>query len=203
MNETKHHGRTIAVDWALPKDKYLEAIGSQQIENQIIQQESEQDSEKEDDHQEDNDNDSDGSDGEMKRDENDIINESEDESDNVQNEEQEEDDNSDESENENSGDNDSVTIENQILNEYEEEEEEEKSASENESDFIEIHNEIPKNPSEGTVLFIRNLSFDATEEELSDMYVCIFLYFNFLQKLNIILGLLFLDSDPLDLYAIV
>ncbi|CAG8571292.1 14009_t:CDS:10, partial [Racocetra persica] len=30
MNETKHHGRTIAVDWSLPKDKYLKALKSQQ-----------------------------------------------------------------------------------------------------------------------------------------------------------------------------
>ncbi|CAG8464871.1 695_t:CDS:10 [Acaulospora morrowiae] len=28
LNETKHHGRTIAVDWSLPKDKYLEAMGA-------------------------------------------------------------------------------------------------------------------------------------------------------------------------------
>ncbi|CAG8612609.1 11937_t:CDS:2, partial [Racocetra fulgida] len=30
INETKHHGRTIAVDWSLPKDKYLKALKSQQ-----------------------------------------------------------------------------------------------------------------------------------------------------------------------------
>ncbi|CAG8834487.1 16388_t:CDS:2, partial [Gigaspora margarita] len=28
MNETIHHDRTIAVDWSLPKDKYLEAMKS-------------------------------------------------------------------------------------------------------------------------------------------------------------------------------
>ncbi|CAG8636153.1 4193_t:CDS:10 [Gigaspora margarita] len=30
MNETVHHGQTIAVDWSLPKDKYLKAMKSQQ-----------------------------------------------------------------------------------------------------------------------------------------------------------------------------
>src|SRR5688572_18033163 len=43
-----------------------------------------------------------------------------------------------------------------------------KGASEDESD-VEIHDETSKDMYSGTVLFIRNLSFDATEEELSNM----------------------------------
>ncbi|CAI2165429.1 778_t:CDS:2 [Funneliformis geosporum] len=122
LNETKHQGRTIAVDWALPKDKYLEAIESQKIHDKVQ-------------------------------------------------------DNSDVSESEND---DSVINGNHILNDDEDEEDEVEaedenmeSASESESDDIEIHDETPKNlypPSEGTVLFIRNLSFDATEEELSEIF---------------------------------
>ncbi|CAG8444368.1 12677_t:CDS:2 [Funneliformis mosseae] len=134
LNETKHQGRTIAVDWALPKDKYLEAIGSQQSENyneETIQQDLEQGSEKEVDGQEDKDNGDSESDDEMKRDEDDIINESGDE---------EAQDNSDDSEIE---------------------------------DDDGIQDKTPKSlypPSEGNVLFIRNLSFDATEEELSEIF---------------------------------
>ncbi|RIA89613.1 hypothetical protein C1645_771894 [Glomus cerebriforme] len=161
LNETKHHGRAIAVDWALPKDKYLEAIGTRQIGSyyeEKIQQEL--DFEKVVDSQEDNDS----IDDEMEQDEGEQeeLNESDDESKNEQNkEEQEVDDymnSTDESENENGNDHNKMSVE---------------EASEEESDIIEIHNETPKNmypPSEGTVLFIRNLSFDATEEELSNIF---------------------------------
>jgi nucleolar protein 4 len=149
------------VDWALPKDKYLEAIGSRQIGNHYDEtMVEEQDSEEKGIGQEDDDD----FDDEMEQDEDEGDDKSQDE------EEQEVDDGINNGD-ENGSDNDSSVIENRIHEDEEDDDddEDEEEASEDGSDVIEIHDEVPKNPSEGTVLFIRNLSFDATEEELSNM----------------------------------
>ncbi|GBB93981.1 hypothetical protein RclHR1_02270005 [Rhizophagus clarus] len=168
LNETKHHGRIIAVDWALPKDKYLEAIGSQQIGGHDEERMQDDNSGgKSNDQEEDNDIENEMEQGEDEQEEDNIINEGDDESqDEGKQEVDDYMDNSDESEDENDSDNVSFDIENK-------DNDREKLSEEDECDVIEIHNETQKNiypPSKGTVLFIRNLSFDATEEELSNIF---------------------------------
>jgi nucleolar protein 4 len=163
LNGTKHHGRTIAVDWALPKNKYLKAVGLQKI-GSPYEEMLNSDEEEEDD-------DNDGDDDEMEQDEDEQEKDyvtSDNETENELNEEMDDSiSNMIESGSEDDSDNDSSAIENQFINE-----ESEERANEDESNAIEIHDETSKDVcplSEGTVLFIRNLSFDATEEELSNM----------------------------------
>ncbi|CAB4420823.1 unnamed protein product [Rhizophagus irregularis] len=166
LNETKHHGRTIAVDWALPKDKYLEAIGSRQIGKLDEERMQNNDSEEKgmgNDQEEDNDVEDEMEQDEDEQEEDNIINEGDDE---LQYEKQEVDDDMNYT---NMSDNVSSVTENKIPGEVNDKE----KSSEDESDVIETHNEVPKMMyplSKGTVLFIRNLSFDATDEELSNIF---------------------------------
>ncbi|EXX70763.1 Nop4p [Rhizophagus irregularis DAOM 197198w] len=166
LNETKHHGRTIAVDWALPKDKYLEAIGSRQIGKLDEERMQNNDSEEKgmgNDQEEDNDVEDEMEQDEDEQEEDNIINEGDDE---LQYEKQEVDDDMNYT---NVSDNVSSVTENKIPGEVNDKE----KSSEDESDVIETHNEVPKMMyplSKGTVLFIRNLSFDATDEELSNIF---------------------------------
>lgn len=158
------------MDWALPKDKYLEAIGSQQIgklDEERIQNNDSEEKGMGNDQEEDNDDEMEQDEDEQEEDN--IINEGDDESQDEEKQEIDDDMNcTDVSGNENNGDNVSYVIENKIPCE----DNDKGKSSEDESDVTEIHNEAPKIMyplSEGTVLFIRNLSFDATEEELSNM----------------------------------
>ncbi|CAG8576134.1 9125_t:CDS:2, partial [Dentiscutata heterogama] len=130
MNETIHHGRTIAVDWSLPKDKYLEAMKSQQ--------------DKQDYEQKNNDYYIDSC-TERSEEEPEELSENE----------------TDESEHHNSD-----SYENSLMD-----------IDESEIDSIEDSNKNKnsvKNKncalSEDAVLFIRNVSFEATEDELSDIF---------------------------------
>ncbi|KAF0521883.1 RNA-binding domain-containing protein [Gigaspora margarita] len=133
MNETVHHGRTIAVDWSLPKDKYLEAMKSQQGKH---------------DYEQNNDHDIDS-----------YTEESEEEPEKLSENE------TDESENQNEK-SDSDSYENDLMDIDESEIDSVEDRSKNKNSVKNKNNTL----SEDTVLFIRNISFEATEEELSDIF---------------------------------
>ncbi|CAG8832598.1 3646_t:CDS:2, partial [Cetraspora pellucida] len=144
MNETKHHGRTIAVDWSLPKDKYLEALKSQQGKHFCEQNNDYHiDSYIEGPAEESNENETDEGDNGFYENSMMDIDHDESEVDSIE-------DSSKDIDHNDEGEVDSV--ENNSKNNY--------------SVKKKIHT-----LSEDAVLFVRNLSFEATEEELSDMLV--------------------------------
>ncbi|CAG8483011.1 13995_t:CDS:10 [Acaulospora colombiana] len=164
LNETEHHGRIIAVDWSLSKDKYLEAVRAFQAKL-IGDQGSEPDALKEEYIDEEEVGSENGQDfgKEETRSEND---------DNVEEDGVSEDDGSDDDENvgevteDDGSDGDEVTEEDDEVTTQ--------SESDDNSEDEEVVGTGKRNihpPSEGTVLFIRNLAFEATEEELGAMLI--------------------------------
>jgi len=152
LNATEHHGRTIAVDWALAKDKFLaaeeEAAEAAEDEGADNEEKGEMDVDK------------DKEDESMEVEEEEVKNESvyeedeeeeaiiDDEVENVVDEEE-----GDEEE-----DDEDIDIEDESEDEEEEEEEDVKPAQ-----------TMPK-PAEGTTLFVRNLLFESQEEDLRELF---------------------------------
>ncbi|KAG0240799.1 RNA recognition motif-containing protein [Actinomortierella wolfii] len=171
LNGTEHHGRTIAVDWALSKDRFEEAEANAATTEEapaaeganddveMKEAKSEEDEEMEDrqhpqDEGSDEDNEeADGSDEDNEEDEEIELNldhhknsDSEDEEDNSDAEDDEK----------NPEDDENLEADLAALDAEEEREKQAKHA-------------LP-DPSEGTTLFIRNLDFEATKEDLFELF---------------------------------
>ncbi|CAG8647719.1 13667_t:CDS:2, partial [Acaulospora morrowiae] len=151
LNETKHHGRTIAVDWSLPKDKYLEAMGAFQAKLA-----------------------GDPGNGPDRAHEDQIKDED------IRS--------FDEEETEDESENGSVLDEDHVMADIDSEDDKSAEETEEKDDDDEIMTDAKDDdnsenhrstgtikrethpPSEGNVLFIRNLAFEATEEELGAIF---------------------------------
>ncbi|KAG0312435.1 RNA recognition motif-containing protein [Linnemannia gamsii] len=160
LNGTEHHGRTIAVDWALAKDRFEEAEAKaqdeapaalaaeedQDIEMEDASAENEEDEEEdEDEDNEDEDEDEEGEEGSDDDEELDL--------DHLQGSDDEEAEDSDE----------------------EMDAEEEDAAALAALDLEEAKEKeqtkmVLPDPSEGTTLFIRNLDFEATKDDLFELF---------------------------------
>ncbi|KAF9307095.1 RNA recognition motif-containing protein [Mortierella antarctica] len=162
LNGTEHHGRTIAVDWALSKDRFEEA----EAKVQAPAPEADQDVEMEDASakDEENDEEEEAADGEEEEDDD------------------EEDEDEESSDTENDGDEDldldhlqGDDDEDDEENSDEEEEEEDDEAALAALDAEEAREKeqtkmVLPDPSEGTTLFIRNLDFEATKDDLFELF---------------------------------
>ncbi|KAG2237840.1 hypothetical protein INT48_002141 [Thamnidium elegans] len=135
MNATEHAGRTIAVDWSIPKGKYREIEEKEAAVTQAAVPESE--------------------DSEMKEASEESSEESSDE------EEEDKEDNDDE---ENDSDNDE--------NDDSENDDSENEDGDNEEDVKARKAKKMTGPTsaDGTTLFIRNLLFESTEEDLKELF---------------------------------
>ncbi|KAF9901274.1 RNA recognition motif-containing protein [Linnemannia zychae] len=157
LNGTEHHGRTIAVDWALAKDRFEEAEAKAQDEapaaaeeDQDVEmedataenedEEDEEEGEEEEDEDEDEEAGSDDDDGEL-------------DLDHLQGSDDEEAEDSDE-------ELDAEEEDAAALAALDLEEKEEKEQSKM----------VLPDPSEGTTLFIRNLDFEATKDDLFELF---------------------------------
>ncbi|KAF9195597.1 RNA recognition motif-containing protein [Haplosporangium sp. Z 11] len=163
LNGTEHHGRTIAVDWALAKDRFEEAEANAETNTEV--EEASEDAAQED------------QDVEM-------------EDATIENGDEEEgDENEDEDEEEEGDDNDEDDDEELDLDHLRDSDDEEAEDSDEEEDMDEEGDEealaaldaeeakekeqnkmaLP-DPSEGTTLFIRNLDFEATKDDLFELF---------------------------------
>ncbi|KAF9332428.1 RNA recognition motif-containing protein [Podila minutissima] len=161
LNGTEHHGRTIAVDWALSKDRFEEA----EAKVQAPAPEADQDVEMEDASakDEENDEEEEADDGEEEEDD-----------------DEEEDEESSDAENDGDDDLDLDHLqgdddEDDEENSDEEEEEEDDEAALAALDAEEAREKeqtkmVLPDPSEGTTLFIRNLDFEATKDDLFELF---------------------------------
>ncbi|KAF9397439.1 RNA recognition motif-containing protein [Mortierella sp. AD011] len=167
LNGTEHHGRVIAVDWALAKDRFEEAEAKAQTEEAPQSTEQDQDVEME---YVSADNEAD---------------ENEDGDDNGDDEEDDEEGDDDDSEGEGSDDDDDEELDLEHLKGSDDEEaedsDEEMDAEEEDAAALaaldaEEAQEKEQNkmalpdPSEGTTLFIRNLDFEATKDDLFELF---------------------------------
>ncbi|KAG1149282.1 hypothetical protein G6F37_001793 [Rhizopus arrhizus] len=142
LNATEHHGRTIAVDWSIPKRRYQESEAKQPEEQDDANNEDVEMKEKDDeDKEEDESNDADEEAENADSDEEDIDDEDEEMED-----ESEEDDSEGESDEDDSDEEEAVV-------------EEEKKPK-----------KLGPTPSEGRTLFVRNLLFESTEEDLKELF---------------------------------
>ncbi|KAF9420462.1 RNA recognition motif-containing protein, partial [Entomortierella beljakovae] len=161
LNGTEHHGRTIAVDWALAKDRFEESEANAQTEQTT---ENDQDVEMEDA----------SADNEDKNDE---AVESSEEGDEDEDEDEEEGDDDDED-----GD-EELDLEHLKGSDDEEAEDSDEDMDAEEEDAAalaaldaeeaqekEQSKMVLPEPSEGTTLFIRNLDFDATKDDLFELF---------------------------------
>ncbi|KAG0378541.1 RNA recognition motif-containing protein [Mortierella sp. AD032] len=153
LNGTEHHGRTIAVDWALAKDRFEEAEAKAQDGTSAAAEE-EQDVEMEDatEENEDEEEEEEGDEDEDEEEGSDDDNEELD-LDHLQGSDDEEAEDSDE-------EMDAEEEDAAALAALDIEEKEEKA----ESKMV-----LPE-PSEGTTLFIRNLDFEATKDDLFELF---------------------------------
>ncbi|KAF9087100.1 RNA recognition motif-containing protein [Mortierella sp. AD031] len=155
LNGTEHHGRTIAVDWALAKDRFEEAEAKAQDEAPAATEE-DQDVEMED-----------------------ATAENEDEDD----DEEEEDNEDDEEGEEGSDDDEELDLEHLQGSDDEEAEDSDEEMDAEEEDAAalaaldleeakekEQSKMVLPDPSEGTTLFIRNLDFEATKDDLFELF---------------------------------
>ncbi|KAF9938412.1 RNA recognition motif-containing protein, partial [Mortierella alpina] len=152
LNGTEHHGRTIAVDWALAKDRFEEAEANTAAVEEATE-EKDEDVEMEDvtagdddeEENEDEDEDEEGSEGEDDEDQELDLKHLQ---------------GSDDEEAEDSDEEDAEDEDEAALAALDAEE-----AKENEQSKM----TLPE-PSEGTTLFIRNLDFEATKDDLFEMF---------------------------------
>ncbi|CAO3600294.1 unnamed protein product [Absidia cylindrospora] len=131
LNATQHHGRTIAVDWAIAKDRFEKMEAAEDVEGDTKMEEAKKEDEGDDDSSDDSsDEDSDNSD---------------------------EDDEGDDEEQELESDAEEQELESDV----EEQDEDDKKAKPAHR-FPEV--------SDGTTLFVRNLLFETTEDDLKDLF---------------------------------
>ncbi|KAF9377712.1 RNA recognition motif-containing protein [Podila verticillata] len=163
LNGTEHHGRTIAVDWALSKDRFEEAEAKAQApasEEQDVEMEdvsakdeedgedeevADEDEEGEEEEEEEEGDEEEGSDAENDDDEDLDL-------DHLQGDDDEDEENSDEEEEE---EDDEAAL--AALDAEEAREKEQSKMT------------LP-DPSEGTTLFVRNLDFEATKDDLFELF---------------------------------
>ncbi|KAG0262091.1 RNA recognition motif-containing protein [Actinomortierella ambigua] len=165
LNGTEHHGRAIAVDWALSKDRFEEAEANaseapapEGAEGDVEMKETEQQQHEEDAEMEDAQQEEDDEEG------SDDAGDDEDEAevelnlDHHRNSEDDDDeaDSEAEDEDEQAEDDDDLEADLAALDAEEEREKQEKNA-------------LP-DPSEGTTLFVRNLDFEATKDDLFELF---------------------------------
>lgn len=137
INATEHHGRTIAVDWSIPKVQYREVEAKEAADTNTTVSE----------------------DTEMKESSDNQDDESDSESDDASDEEENSDDSEDESGNEE-------------IDSDEEDDNNEDDSDNNEKEDIEARKANKKTgptSSDGTTLFIRNLLFESTEQDLKQL----------------------------------
>ncbi|XP_046278406.1 RNA-binding protein 28 [Marmota monax] len=196
MNMKEIKGRTVAVDWAVAKDKYKDtktvSAPDEEKSHKPKCQEStktnskvEEEEEEDDDHDDDDDNDDD--------DDDDDDNDDDDDDDDDDEEEEEEEENkeskmtnhvqiqkravkraaSEESSEEDHSDEDSDLEERDSIDVREGLAQSDSSAEEKEDEDIHVSKKkkrkLPSDVSEGKTVFIRNLSFDSEEEELGEL----------------------------------
>uniref|UniRef100_G3PGG6 RNA-binding protein 28 n=1 Tax=Gasterosteus aculeatus aculeatus TaxID=481459 RepID=G3PGG6_GASAC len=155
MNMKEIKGRQVAIDWAVPKDKYIATqqstagnIPSKQSVKQLEESQSEEEEEEDDD---DDDEDEDASEEEDSEQEEDDDDDKKEDDEDVSQEEDDGSDDDDESSLDSDDDDD-------------DEEEEDKSAKKKISKKL-----LPSDVKEGRTIFIRNLSFDTEEEGLEEV----------------------------------
>ncbi|KAF8955152.1 RNA recognition motif-containing protein [Entomortierella lignicola] len=160
LNGTEHHGRTIAVDWALAKDRFEEAeANAQKEELQTAEQDEDvemedasadneaKDEEDEDENDEDEDSDSEDEDGGDDDDDEEL---------NLEHLQGSEDEDAEDSDEEMDAEEEDAAALAALDAEEAQEKEQNKMA-------------LP-DPSEGTTLFIRNLDFEATKDDLFELF---------------------------------
>ncbi|KAF8942426.1 RNA recognition motif-containing protein [Haplosporangium gracile] len=155
LNGTEHHGRTIAVDWALAKDRFEEAEAKVQDESpaapaaeedQDVEMEDASAENEDDEEEEDEDDDDEGEEGSDDEDEELDL-------DHLQGSDDEEAEDSDEEVD--AEEEDAAALAALDLEEAEEKEQTKM---------------VLPDPSEGTTLFIRNLDFEATKDDLFELF---------------------------------
>ncbi|KAG1177119.1 hypothetical protein G6F70_002918 [Rhizopus microsporus] len=165
LNATQHHGRTIAVDWSLPKRMYEESESKQTETEQSVDKDVEMEEQDKDDENEGQSGEE--SDAEMEDDEDDDESDSDEESDEEVDQDEEMD-----AESEEEGEADTEDSEN---DEDESDEEEDDSSDEEGKTKTKKETKKPSKPkgptpAEGRTLFIRNLLFESTEEDLKQLF---------------------------------
>ncbi|KAG2173696.1 hypothetical protein INT43_005116 [Umbelopsis isabellina] len=175
LNATEHHGRTIAVDWALAKNKYLAAEenagqteeGADEAEEDIeaaddtVKEEAEVEAEAMD-----VDKEGDESPEDENMDDEEIVgeeDEDEDEDEDASADVEEDDEDEEDIDIEDGSEEDDEDVEEGEDIEEEEEEEEEEDEAEK------VKPALPK-PAEGTTLFVRNLLFESQESDLRELF---------------------------------
>ncbi|KAG0054290.1 RNA recognition motif-containing protein [Gryganskiella cystojenkinii] len=156
LNGTEHHGRAIAVDWALSKDRFEEAEAKAHEEEPVAATE----------------------DG-------DVEMEEAEEADDAEEEEEEGDEDEDEEDEEEGSDDEDEELDLEHLKDDDEEgedsdEEEQDDEEDDEAALAALDAEeaaekdnskyVLPDPSEGTTLFVRNLDFEATKEDLFELF---------------------------------
>ncbi|ORZ09148.1 hypothetical protein BCR42DRAFT_381797 [Absidia repens] len=145
LNATEHHGRTIAVDWALSKDRFKKMEAAEDAEGDTKMEEAKNDDEGDDD----------SSSSSSSDDSSDDDSDSSDEDDEGDDEEQELESDAEEQELE------SDAEEQELESDVKEQDEDDKKAKPAHR-FPEV--------SDGTTLFVRNLLFETTEDDLKDLF---------------------------------
>ncbi|KAI1317370.1 RNA recognition motif-containing protein [Mortierella claussenii] len=162
LNGTEHHGRTIAVDWALAKDRFEEAEAKTETEEVPQTTGADRDVEMEDV----------SADNEAEEEEGDDEKEIDEDEEEEGSEEEGEDDNDEELDLEHLQGSDDEEAED---SDEEMDAEEEDAAAlaaldAEEAEEKEQSKMVLPDPSEGTTLFIRNLDFEATKDDLFELF---------------------------------
>ncbi|RUS22492.1 hypothetical protein BC937DRAFT_88752 [Endogone sp. FLAS-F59071] len=173
LNGTVHHERTIAVDWALAKDKYIEAEAKAEENDETDPMEvdgNEDGTVKTTENGEKNGERDNGDDAESSEGEDD-----EDDEDDESNDKERALEDDDEESVSNEDDGSDVVMEDEVDDDDEMDEGMDVGESDSEGDGDdEISGKPTKKPlptpTEGTTLFVRNLPFEATEEEIKELF---------------------------------
>ncbi|KAI8599397.1 hypothetical protein EDD21DRAFT_161376 [Dissophora ornata] len=162
LNGTEHHGRVIAVDWALAKDRFEEAEAQAPTEEAPVAAEEN------------------GDDQDVEMEDASADNEDEE---NEEDEEDEEDEENEDGEEDDEEDNDELDLDHLKDSDDEEAEDSDEEMDAEEEDAAalaaldaeeaeekEQNKMVLPDPSEGTTLFIRNLDFEATKDDLFELF---------------------------------
>ncbi|KAG1091958.1 hypothetical protein G6F42_019311 [Rhizopus arrhizus] len=155
VNATEHHGRTIAVDWSIPKTQYREAEESEKAAAAAAAAAANTTADDEDTEMKEASNDDDDNEDES------SSSSDEDEEDSEDNSDEEAEVDSDEDDQDDSNEDDS------------DQEDEEADSDEEDKEDVEAKKAAKKTgptTAEGTTLFIRNLLFESTEEDLKQLF---------------------------------